>query len=102
MAEKLAAVFSGLGQGMGKTIEACLMTTLWGDAVGEKIGAHTEAIKIVNRTLYVTASSATWAQELTFIKRELMNKFNEFVGKEAINDIRISAKGFTVTGGKNG
>jgi predicted nucleic acid-binding Zn ribbon protein len=56
------------------------------------VGRHTEAVKIRNRVLYVSTSTSTWAHELSFIKKEIIKKFNARAGEEAIRDIRFKSK----------
>ena len=69
----------------------------------EMIAAQdSKAVKISNRTLYIKTSSPAWAQELSFLKSEIIIKFNQQAGEEAINDIRFSASGGSAFGGKSG
>ena len=90
MATHLSDIFAGFGQ----TIKLCKLLTVWDNIVDERIRKHTQAIKIRQRVLYVAASSATWAQQLTFLKNELINKFNQQAGSEVIRDIRFQSGGF--------
>ncbi|MFH1826465.1 MAG: DUF721 domain-containing protein [bacterium] len=93
MAKRLAEIFKGLGYGAGQTIKLCEWLSLWSEVVDERVGRHTEAIKISNRTLYVSTTSSAWAQELTFLKKDIVEKFNERAGQEVIYDIRFRAGG---------
>lgn len=102
MAQKLADILAGLQSSAGKAVEICGALSLWGQVVDERVNKHTEPIKISNRTLYVSTSSSAWAQELTFLKKEIMEKFNGLAGKAAIRDIKFSAKGGFASGEKAG
>ena len=93
MADKLAELLTEDRSGFGRAIEICRLLAAWKEAVGEKVGQHTEAVKISNQVLYVSTSSPAWAQELTFLKEELMGKFNARAGKVSIRDIKFSAGG---------
>lgn len=93
MANKLADIFDGMGLGLGKTIELCNLLTLWQSVVDDRVGKHAEAVKIRNKTLYISTSSPAWAQELSFLKNDIIEKFNKKAGKEAVNDIKFSCGG---------
>ncbi|MGB9613281.1 MAG: DciA family protein [Candidatus Margulisiibacteriota bacterium] len=75
------------------TIRNCRLLALWRQVVDESIAKNTEPIKISNRTLYVSTSSPVWAHELSYLKREIIKKFNEKAGEEAILNIRFKADG---------
>lgn len=74
------------------------LLNIWNTVVDGRVGRQTEAVKIKNRVLYVMTTSSAWAQELTFLKKEIMKKFNEKAGEEAIKDIRFMAKGEKIAG----
>lgn len=95
MAIKLADIYKELGpdRRSAKVIRSCLLLNLWPEVAGKKISQHTEPVKIVNRTLYLSASSPSWAQEISFLKREIISRFNAAAGEEAIQDIRFKAPG---------
>jgi len=70
-------------------VRACRLMGLWQDIVDEKIKDVTEPIKLVNKVLFVGAKSAVWAQELNYLKSDIINKFNEYAKFEAITDIHF-------------
>ena len=76
MAQKLADVLAKLGGGLGQTLSNCNLVSLWSEVVDDRVGKHTEAVKIKYQTLYVKTSSPTWAQELSFLKPKIITKFN--------------------------
>lgn len=96
MAQQLADILDGMETGLAKSIKICGLLGLWDKVVDERVGKHTEAIKISNRILYVATSSSTWAQELSFLKKNFIEKFNKEAGKEVIKDIKFKS------GGKHG
>lgn len=91
MVQKLADIFRTMDEGVGRTLSNCQLIGLWAEVIDERVRKNTEPIKIRNRTLYVSTSSSTWAQELSFFKRELIQKFNAKAGREAIRDIRFKS-----------
>lgn len=93
MTVKLGELLGRLDGGLGRAINNCNLLSLWGQVVDERVGKQTEAVKIVNRTLYVNAASSTWAQELSYLKKEIMEKFNRMAGQELISDIKFKSGG---------
>ena len=93
MTERLSEILEGIEAGFGRTVKACRLLSLWDRVVDDRVGRQTEAVKIRNRVLYVRAASPAWAQELSFLKCEIIKKFNSEAGKEAILDIKFKAGG---------
>lgn len=95
MAHKLVDIFADLdqGYGLGRTLNNCNLLSLWSQVVDKSITQHTEPVKIYNRVLYIEVSSSTWAQELSFLKPEIIEKFNQLAGQKAICDIKFKAGG---------
>ena len=62
---------------------------LWDEVVDRKIQKHTRAVKLQRKALYVVVESSTWASELNFFKKELLEKINSKAGYEAVRDIRF-------------
>jgi predicted nucleic acid-binding Zn ribbon protein len=80
--------------GMGRAVKVCNMISLWDRVVDERVRKQTEAIKISHRILYVSTSSPAWAQELTFLRKDFIEKFNKEAGKDIIRDIKFKAGGW--------
>jgi len=95
MARKLADILADFDQGfgLGRTIKVCSLLTLWDKVVDKRVSQHTEPVKIYNRVLFVSVSSPTWAQELTFLKPEIIDRFNQVAGQKTISDIKFKAGG---------
>jgi len=79
--------------GVGRTIRLCNLLMLWPKVAGEKISCKTEAVKISNRCLHINAFSAAWANELSFLKDEFVQKFNGLAEEEVIQDIKFKVGG---------
>ena len=91
MYNRLVDILDGLDGAMAGAVKSCRLISLWGEVVDGRVKKHAEAVKIRNRVLYVATSSSAWAQELTYLKREIIKKFNEKAGEEAIRDIRFKS-----------
>ncbi len=48
----------------------------WGEVVGERIAAVTEAVSVANGVLFVRVSSSAWLNELTLMRSELLSRLN--------------------------
>jgi len=61
----------------------------WKKTVPEEISKNTEPIKVKGGTLFVSAKNAVWANELSLLKKGLIEKINTAMGKKAIKDIKF-------------
>lgn len=68
-----------------------VMHLLWRRTVDEQIRKNTEPYKIKNNTLFVLAASPVWAQQLTFLKGEIIAKLKAYPEGAAIEDIKFIA-----------
>ena len=93
MPQRLADLLSKPEAEFAWAVKSCQLLSLWEQIVDERVKKQTTPIKITNRTLFVSASTSTWAQELSFLKKEIIKKFNEKAGEEVIRDVRFKAGG---------
>jgi len=70
----------------GKIRERSLQSH-WKEIVGDTISKHTKPDGIRFGTLHVLVDSSAWLQQLTFIRSELIEKVESYVGKNVISDI---------------
>jgi hypothetical protein len=63
---------------------------VWYKAVGPQISAHTRPDKLRRNTLFVKVSSSVWMQQLHNLKSEIIEKFNNLMGKELVRNIHFS------------
>lgn len=91
MTEKLSNILEKMETGFSWAVKSSRLISLWREIVDERVQKNTEPIKITNRTLYISTSSSTWAQELSLLKKEIIKKFNTRAGEEAIRDIRFKS-----------
>jgi len=61
----------------------------WDEIVGERIACETQAEIVRGKTLFVKVTSPIWAQELSFLKPEIMKKLRQEIGRGVITDIRF-------------
>lgn len=66
-----------------------LAAASWGKIVGENVAKVTEVDKVENGILFIKVESSAWRNELLFMKRNIIQKINTFLGDEIIRDIRF-------------
>lgn len=62
----------------------------WARAAGPRIAKHARAEQLRNKTLVVRVASSAWANELAFLKAELLAKLQELSGGDVVQDLRFS------------
>jgi len=74
-AERLGSVLAR-DKGVGKIIEGAygpVPPATWEEAVGSRIARRTRPKRLVKGTLFVVASSAAWAQELSLLSENIIS-----------------------------
>ena len=66
-----------------------LLFQCWSKAVGAEIAARTSPEGFSRGVLLVRATSATWQNELTFLKADIITRLNDFVGEALVRDLRV-------------
>lgn len=61
----------------------------WNFIVGPKIACHTNPYRLENGILKVMVSSSSWAQQLSFMKEQILRGYLELTGEELVKDIRF-------------
>jgi predicted nucleic acid-binding Zn ribbon protein len=62
---------------------------LWPSIVGEQIATMTSVDKIEKNVLVVKVTAAPWRTELTFRKKEILDKVHAAMNSDSIKDIRF-------------
>ena len=75
--------------GMEQPILEQRLIGLWPEVVGQMAASLTKRIEIRNGTLYVYLHSAALKQELFLCRMQLVQRLNDSVGSQVINDIRL-------------
>jgi len=61
----------------------------WEDIVGPGIAKRSRPNKLVRKTLYVSVTTSTWANELSLMSEQLIEKINSFTGEDVVKTIRF-------------
>lgn len=75
--------------GIEKRINHKMACLVWDDVVGAEIRANTNPAYVRSGILFVMVRSSSWANQLTFLKRDLIRKLNQNLEDEIIRDIRF-------------
>ncbi len=61
----------------------------WPEVVGERIAARTRATAFRDGVLVVEVSGAAWMNELTYLKRRMIDELNDRLGTGTVRDLRF-------------
>jgi predicted nucleic acid-binding Zn ribbon protein len=99
MTEKRAKKMQNLGailkdtledQGIEGRIREEGAVAFWEEIVGESIAKNTKAVKIYRGELLVEVKSAAWKQQIQMMKRQIISKINQRLGKGTVKQIRFT------------
>jgi len=60
---------------------------VWNEVVGEKISKISHAESVENGILFVHVENPSWRTELSYLKRDIINRLNNRIGMNIITDI---------------
>ena len=75
--------------GLSERLSEVDLNQKWEEIAGEIISKHTKTIKLKNRKLILGLDSAALRHTLSFSKTEFIQKLNESMGKNLIDDIEF-------------
>jgi len=85
----LAVVFHGTPT--EKRLKEGKIWLVWDSAVGKQIAGRASPVSFRDGTLTVAVTSAPWMQQLTFLKKGIMEKLNAMLGEEQVLEIYLKA-----------
>ena len=62
---------------------------VWDGAVGDVIAQNAKPAAFKGRLLLVHATSSIWIHQLQFLKKEIIEKLNNALGKSLIDDLKF-------------
>ena len=62
---------------------------IWDDIVGTVIAQNAKPAAFKGRILLVHVTSSAWVHQLQFLKKEMIAKLNEALGKSLIDDLKF-------------
>ncbi len=76
--------------GLQKQAHEWRVLAAWHEAAGAKLAAHARAERLVGNTLYVRVATAAWANELGYLKQQLLEKLCEALGGQGVKELRFT------------
>lgn len=85
----LGAVLDALLRSLGieQQVEQYKIFDAWNEVVGEQVAKVSKPERIRNGTLIVSVTNAPWRAELTFRKKEILEKIRATLNSNSITDI---------------
>jgi predicted nucleic acid-binding Zn ribbon protein len=77
--------------GLSERLREAEIWRLWPEVVGQTVAARAIPLRIIKGILTVAVSSGPWKQELTFLKRMMIDKLNERLGGEVVKEIVLKS-----------
>ncbi|MFP6599348.1 MAG: DUF721 domain-containing protein [Deltaproteobacteria bacterium] len=79
--------------GIDRELDDYRIWQAWDEVVGEAIRRNAEPVRLDGQRLVVAARNASWMQELTLMRGEIVERLNRWMGREVITEIFIVASG---------
>ncbi len=89
VSELMAGLFRG--KPAEKRLDEGKIWLVWDAAVGAQIAAKARPVSFHDGTLTVAVVSAPWMQQLTFLKKGILEKLNARLGRDLVRDIYLKA-----------
>ena len=64
----------------------------WEEIVGAGISSRTKPEKISRTMLYISVTNSIWANELSMMSGQLLQKINSYIGEDVIKELRFKVK----------
>jgi predicted nucleic acid-binding Zn ribbon protein len=87
LGESLDALLVNLG--LSKKVKQHVIINQWADLVGASISSVAMPERIYDGILFVKVKNISWRMELSFQKKQIMQKIEEEIGAGLIQDIRF-------------
>lgn len=75
--------------GIEKQVEQYKIFDVWNEVVGQQVAKVAQPERLQNGILIVNVNNAPWRNELTFRKREILEKIHERTNSDSITDIKF-------------
>ena len=76
--------------GMGEKARGYLAMEAWTHAAAAHLRSHARAERLRGGVLFIRVVSASWAQQLSFLKAELLDRLHDEPGGDTITELRFS------------
>jgi len=73
--------------GLERKVKEHQIILRWNEIAGQTIANHLTPVRFRDGKLWMKAENAMWRQELSLMRVELMNKLNQAIGMDIIEEI---------------
>lgn len=77
--------------GLADRLREAEIWRVWPEVVGQAIASRATPVRIIRGTLTVAVSSGPWKQELSFLKKAMLEKLNTQLGGEVVKEIVLKS-----------
>jgi predicted nucleic acid-binding Zn ribbon protein len=84
--------------GVGKKLNEQRAVVEWRDVVGDRVAAHSRATRVDQGRLFVEVDSSVWAQELSLMRRRILQELGNRIGRGVIETVHFVLGGTTTDG----
>ena len=74
---------------LSKGMQKMKVEEIWTKMMGPGIAAHTNSVRLQNKTLIIQLSSSVLREELSYGKEKIIKMINEELGEEAIGKLML-------------
>jgi len=78
-----------------KRLSESRLMAAWSEIVGEQVAAQTKVMNFRYGTLVVAVRSASWTQQLSFMRDDIIQKYTKQFGRGILRDIRFQQTGYS-------
>ena len=71
-------------------VKSGLALYYWPKVIGEQLVTKTEAVRVSNGILWIKTPDPTLAYNLTFFEKEIIKKYQRYLGRKLIHDLRVT------------
>ncbi len=75
--------------GIEKQVEQYKIFDVWNEVVGQQVAKVAQPERLQNGVLIVSVNNAPWRSELTFRKKEILEKIHQQTNSTSITDIKF-------------
>ena len=83
----IKSVVSGLN--IESKINSSRLFNHWQEIVGSEISSKAKPEKLNKGLLFVSVTTSTWANELSLMSNQLIDRINSYIGKKIVKEIRF-------------
>jgi predicted nucleic acid-binding Zn ribbon protein len=66
--------------------------TRWAEIVGDDVAAHTRPTSIDSECLHISADDSTWASEVRWLEKQLLDRVAEVSGSDRIRTLKVRVR----------